>query len=202
MLNSLKIVNLQTLSGPAFSFSVEPKKLLCLTGISGSGKSLLLRAIVDLDPYKGEVWFNGQISTEVPPPLWRKKIGLLQPTSHWWGDRVVDHFIEPESAHQFMAPLDLPIEALEWQVHRMSTGEKQRMSIVRLLSNNPSALLLDEPTANLDPKTTLKVESLIFHFMEENCVPVLWVSHDLEQVERIAHTHLMVEAETTTERTL
>jgi sulfonate transport system ATP-binding protein len=195
MLNYLKIVNLQAPVGPSLSLSVAPGELVCLTGPSGSGKSLLLRAIADLDAHQGDVWFNNRAAADTPPPLWRKKIGLLQPTSSWWNDGVADHFEKPEAALPIMEALDLPKEALEWQIYRMSTGEKQRMSIVRLLSNTPSALLLDEPTANLDPETTKKVESLVLNYQQEQKSPVIWVSHDLNQVKRIADRHMGIEGD-------
>ena len=69
------------------------------------------------------------------------------------------------------------------------------MSIVRLLSNTPSALLLDEPTANLDPETTKKVESLVLNYQQEQKSPVIWVSHDLNQVKRIADRHMGIEGD-------
>jgi ABC-type iron transport system FetAB ATPase subunit len=202
MLNSLKIIQLQAAVGPAFSFSVGHGELLCLTGSSGSGKSLLLRAIADLDPHEGEVLFNDQLAAEIPSPFWRKKIGLLQPTSYWWSDGVAEHFTKPEEAIPLMEKLALPKEALNWQIFRMSTGEKQRMSIVRLLANSPSVLLLDEPTANLDPETTQMVESLILNYKKRLNTPIIWVSHDLNQVKRVADRHIIIAGSKIQEATL
>lgn len=193
MKNTLTIDTLQAAVGPLFSFSIPPGQITCLTGASGSGKSLLLRAIADLDPYQGVVWFNGQKSIDVPPALWRKNIGLLPPESFWWHDRLDAHFSTPEKARPYLERVGLPADALGWHMNRLSTGEKQRLAIVRLLANTPSALLLDEPTANLDPQTTLLVEALLQHYASSRQAPILWVSHDLRQVQSVAHTHLAIQ---------
>ncbi len=198
MLRYLKIVGLKAPVGPTLSITVAPGELVCMTGSSGSGKSLLLRAVADLDPHMGQVWFNGKLASDTPPPQWRKTVGLLQPTSSWWMDTVAEHFEQPETALPFMARLHIPDAALNWRIHRMSTGEKQRMSIVRLLTNAPSVLLLDEPTANLDEKTARLVESLIVDYKNESKSPVLWVSHDSEQVNRVADRHISINGDTVT----
>ncbi|MBF0448763.1 MAG: ATP-binding cassette domain-containing protein [Magnetococcales bacterium] len=180
-------------AGPLFTFSIGAGELLCLSGQSGTGKTLLLRAIADLDPHQGAIWFNDQNSDSIPAPLWRKKIGLILSESYWWSDLVSDHFFDTKAAAPFLAALKLPNESLNWQIFRMSTGEKQRMSIARLLANKPMALLLDEPTANLDPETTKQVESLILNYGKANNVPILWVSHDPSQIKRIGHRHIHIE---------
>ena len=202
MSSSLVTINLQTHESPSLSLTIAPGELVCLTGISGCGKSLLLRAIADLDLHLGDVFFADQNANTFSPPIWRKKIGLLQPTSYWWSDVVRAHFAKPEIALPIMARLEIPSAALDWRVERMSTGERQRMSIVRLLANRPAVLLLDEPTANLDPTTSLLVESLIADYKAENSSPVLWVSHDLLQVKRIADRHLTIVGKTIEEAPL
>ena len=199
MLNSLKISNLKASVGPIFSITIKNGELVCLTGNSGSGKSLLLRAIADLDLHQGDVWLNNKLASDTPPPLWRKQVGLLQPTSHWWHDIVASHFEYPLDALPIMTALDIPEEALGWQIYRKSTGEKQRMSIVRLLSCKPDVLLLDEPTANLDPNTVMLVESLILKYKSEHNCPIIWVSHDVTQVQRVADRHFELIGEQITE---
>ncbi|MBF0455693.1 MAG: ATP-binding cassette domain-containing protein [Magnetococcales bacterium] len=189
MLNSLKIENVQAVAGPVFSLTIAAGELLCLTGSSGSGKSLLLRAIADLDPCAGTIWFNDRKQSDTPAPLWRREVALLQAVSYWWHDRVGDHFDKPQEATPVMEALGLTREVMDWHIERMSTGERQRMSIVRLLFNRPLVLLLDEPTANLDPTTSRQVESLILDYKQRHRVPVLWVSHDLDQVKRVADRH-------------
>ncbi|MBF0194821.1 MAG: ATP-binding cassette domain-containing protein [Magnetococcales bacterium] len=202
MLNSLKTINLQACVGPVFSTYISPGEIVFITGSSGCGKSLLLRAIADLDEHKGEVRFNNQLAKDTHPTIWRKQVGYLPPTSFWWNDVVAGHFAKPEDSLPHMAALDLPKEAMDWYLYRMSTGEKQRMSIVRMLSNQPKALLLDEPTANLDPKTTQSVESMIINYTKKHSSSVIWVSHDLDQVKRVAHRHFVIDGKQITEQPL
>ena len=76
-----------------------------------------------------------------------------------------------------------------WTVSDCSTGERQRLGILRCLSNKPRALLLDEPTASLDPENISRVEQLILEYVKNNKVPVIWVSHSREQIQRIAGVH-------------
>lgn len=77
---------------------------------------------------------------------------------------------------------------MDWEVSRLSSGERQRLSLARLLAGYPKVLLLDEPTANLDKANTNRVEELILTYLREQGASALWVSHDPEQRHRMA-TH-------------
>ena len=144
----------------------------------------MLRAIGDLEPHTGEAMLNGSRQSATPAPQWRKQVGLLPAESHWWSERVGDHFANP--VDELLKKLDLPLECLEWSIQRISSGERQRLALARLLNNRPKALLLDEPTANLDRENTRRVEQLIREYRDGTEAPVLWVSHDQEQRRRIA----------------
>jgi ABC-type iron transport system FetAB ATPase subunit len=154
-----------------------------LSGPSGSGKSRLLRALADLDPHQGEAWLDDREMTSINGPAWRSQVGLLPAESAWWHDKVGDHFKEANT--QLLAQLDLAGDTLLWEVSRLSSGERQRLALVRLLSNAPRVLLLDEPTANLDQKNIQRVEELITHWRRQHQVAVLWVTHDPEQQQRV-----------------
>jgi ABC-type iron transport system FetAB ATPase subunit len=155
-----------------------------LSGPSGSGKTRLLRALADLEPSLGQAWLNEQERQTFSGPQWRLKIGLLLAESGWWQERVGDHFTTIET--ELFERLDLPIEAVDWEVSRLSSGERQRLSLIRLLTNRPQVLLLDEPTANLDITNTAKVEALIEDWRNRHHVAVLWVSHDPQQRQRVS----------------
>ena len=89
---SLRVDRLETgLIGP-LSFEVAEGECVALMGASGAGKSLLLRAIVDLDPSKGTVTFGGLDRCSVAASDWRKLVALVPAESGWWSDRVGDHF--------------------------------------------------------------------------------------------------------------
>ncbi|WP_232090636.1 ABC transporter ATP-binding protein [Billgrantia diversa] len=170
------------------SLTVEPGEIVCLSGASGSGKSRLLRAVADLEPHAGEVWLGEQGQSQMPGHAWRRQVMLVPAESHWWAETVVEHFIhEPEAAE--LEALGLAPDALAWQVGRLSTGEKQRLGLLRALSREPSALLLDEPTANLDDATNERVEAWLTARIHERGWPTLWVAHDRGQIARVASRH-------------
>ena len=166
--------------------------IVLLSGPSGAGKSLLLRAIADLDPNAGEVFLDGAARSDMRPTEWRRRVGLLPAESGWWGERVSDHFPPPAGgAAEWLVPtllstLGFGTDVLDWEVLRLSTGERQRLALVRLLANGPEALLLDEATANLDPANRERAEALIMEYRDQHGAPVLWVSHDPDQRARLA----------------
>jgi putative ABC transport system ATP-binding protein len=175
-------------------------ELVFLSGPSGSGKSLLLRALADLDPHEGEVWIDGRPRSVMPPPEWRRRVGLLPSESHWWEERVGDHFSRPthwaneegRDSTRMLDRLGFGPEVLEWSVSRLSTGERQRLALARLLGNGPEALLLDEATANLDPQNRERVEDLVQDYRRDRSAAVIWVSHDPEQRERLGARRLII----------
>lgn len=161
-------------------------ELLLLSGPSGSGKSLLLRAIADLDPHAGDSWLGEQACAALSPSAWRRRVGLLLAESGWWAETVGAHFPAATSASSLLASLGFAPEVRDWAVARLSTGERQRLALARLLANRPEALLLDEPTANLDPDNRDQVERLVLNYRQQQHAAVLWVSHDPEQRARLA----------------
>jgi ABC-type iron transport system FetAB ATPase subunit len=172
--------------GP-YSFRLAPGTVTGLHGVSGAGKSLLLRAMADLDVHDGEVILNGTACASIPARDWRQMVGMLPAESFWWFDTVGEHFRGPaDTFESLLARLGFPAEVLGWQVSRLSTGEKQRLAIVRLLQNSPRALLLDEPTASLDAANIERTEQLLLDYCRSEQVPLLWVSHDPDQLQRVA----------------
>ena len=187
----LTIAELSTALLDPVNLVIESDETVMLHGLSGSGKSLLLRAIADLDEHSGDAWLDETRCSSMPAPEWRRRVGYLTAETHWWAASVGEHFHERDSA--LVTALGLPAEVFEWEVSRLSTGEKQRLGVARLLDNRPEALLLDEPTANLDPEHTNKAEAVIRHYRAEFGCPVLWVSHSPEQRHRIADRILRIE---------
>lgn len=188
--NMLEVVELKTpLIGPV-SLSAEGGECVAILGPSGSGKSLFLRAVVDLDPNEGAARLGGHHREQIPAPEWRRRVAMVPSESGWWADRVADHFEDRQTARQLLDTLGLP-DALNWEVGRLSTGEKQRAALARALCNKPEALLLDEPTAALDLEATRRVEVLI----REQCnagIAVVLVTHDRDQAMRLASRHFVM----------
>jgi len=178
--------------GP-INLTVETGQCLAVTGPSGAGKTLLLRAIADLDPNDGSVRLNGDVRESEPAPAWRKRVGLIPAESGWWTDTVGEHFSHPDRAPHILERLGMPTDALSWQVLRLSTGERHRLAIARALLLEPQVLLLDEPTAALDKQAARKVEAVLRQQMKAGTTIVL-VTHDPAQVKRLAHSQLVLKA--------
>lgn len=180
----------QGVIGPC-TLALAPGECVCLSGPSGAGKTLLLRAIADLDPHDGEVNLNGESCTDMRAPQWRRRVGLLPAESAWWHDTVGPHF--PNRDLQLLQQLGFSAEVLGWQVRRLSSGERQRLALARLLANRPEVLLLDEPTASLDPANVTRAEQLIADYRREHNATVLWVSHDPQQIARVCDRQLRLQ---------
>jgi ABC-type multidrug transport system ATPase subunit len=174
----------------AIDLTVGPGEIVCLSGPSGAGKSRLLRAIADLEPHGGDVALGSTAQAAVPAHEWRRAVMLVPADSQWWLDRAGEHFEQPMP--EAIEAVGLDPAAADWPVSRLSTGEKQRLALVRALSCGPAALLLDEPTANLDEDTTLRVERWLTGLIAEHRLPTLWIAHSLEQIRRVADRHMAI----------
>lgn len=163
---------------------------LAIGGASGAGKSLLLRAIADLDPHRGEIRLDGIRCESFPPVEWRRRVQLLPADPRWWHDTVGHHFARfPASAAKALC---LPQSVTTWPVNRLSSGERQRLALLRCLAREPRVLLLDEPTANLDERNRERVESLLSRYQQEHGVAVIWISHDPAQRRRVCAQPLIL----------
>ena len=188
----LRIGNLRSrLFGP-ISLDVATGECIALRGASGSGKSLLLRAIADLDEADGDVTLDGVSRNAMSGWQWRKRVALVPAQAGWWDDRVDAHFplTRSTAAHADALPalldeLGLPSDAIGWRVDRLSTGEAQRLAIARAILGEPRVLMLDEPGAALDVAANARVEGLIERLRDSGTM-LLVVTHDDAQARRIA----------------
>lgn len=195
MTAGLKISNLCFFENGPYSLSVTQGQCLGLTGDSGVGKTQMLRAIADILPHKGEMYLNGIECHEMSACAWRKKVSLVPAESRWWYDRVGDHYPDGfvGSANvDWLNRLGFGPGIMNWSVSRLSTGEKQRLSFLRAMTNQPQILLLDEPTSALDHGNTSKLESILNELKQEH-VGMIWVSHDMEQLKRVSTRILRLE---------
>jgi putative ABC transport system ATP-binding protein len=165
-------------AGP-FELNLGRGACAAITGPSGSGKSLFLRMIADLDPNEGEIWLNGRERTSMPAPEWRKQATYVSAESGWWADTVIGHFSASTRSEiaALSARLGVRADLLDAPVAQLSTGEKQRLSLVRALLPNPPVLLLDEPTGPLDEDSSspsTRARALMARQWSARCYGVAW----------------------------
>ncbi len=188
--------------------TIQAGQLWMLSGISGTGKSQLLKAIADLIPHSGQAWLNGVAQNAISPETWRGQVMYFAAETAWWLETIAGHFAEDPSPQQLEA-LGLDQSILQKHPDSCSSGEKQRLALLRGLALKPKVLLLDEITANLDPESTLKVEAFLQQYIqtyqslsERTSLPVLpnegatrailWISHDVHQRQRLTRPELQL----------
>lgn len=187
----LKVEDLRLRHLGPISLTLAAGECVCLYGASGAGKTLLLRALADLDAYQGEVRMNGQQASAIAAPDWRRRVALLPAESAWWYATVGEHL--PNPCQSWLEQVGFASEALSWEVSRLSTGERQRLALVRILCNQPQVLLLDEPTASLDPANASRVEAVITDYLRNTGASAVWVSHDAAQRARVCRRELLLQ---------
>ena len=182
----LRLVALRSqLAGP-FDLTVAAGECIAITGASGSGKSLFLRMIADLDPCSGEVFLDGHPRSGMTAPVWRRQVVYNPADPGWWADDVATHFPDLSKASVVAGRLALAPALLEGPVLRLSTGERQRLGLIRALLPDPPVLLLDEPTGALDTDNAALVETLLRERLAVG-TSILMVTHSEAQAERLGN---------------
>lgn len=165
-----------------------------VVGPSGAGKSTLLRAVNRLiEPTAGEVYLDGEPTSGMDPLELRRRVGMVFQLPALFGATVEEAILygtrlagrEADAERLLrMAGLDASFTGKDPQT--LSVGEQQRVSIARALALRPEALLMDEPTSALDEATRRRIEDLIRELNASLGLTIVAVSHDLDQVERVA----------------
>jgi len=189
----LAVRDLQRSGLAPVSFALAEGECLAVRGPSGAGKTLMLRAIADLDPNDGAVSLDGRPRGDFSGPEWRRHVGYLPAEPGWWADHVGAHFIDWHQLVPLAARIGLPAEAGDWPLTRPSTGERLRLALLRALEVGPRVLLLDEPTAALDQASAVAVEALLAE-QQSRGLSLVWVTHDDAQAQRDARRRLVIEA--------
>lgn len=168
---------------------VFPGEILAVLGPSGSGKTTLLRLLAGLLPLK-EGRVEGAFRAYLPqnPPLLRRSV--LENAAFGLRLKGIPGKEARRRAEALLARVGLKGKARQ-PAHLLSGGEAVRLALARTLLVEPAVLLLDEPTASLDPGNTAQVEALLKEAAEEGRGVVL-ATHDLFQARRLAHRVLFL----------
>lgn len=189
------------------SLAVGAGERLGIEGSTGAGKSVLLRACALLDPIEsGSVRHRGTVVADRDVPGFRARVSYLHQTPALLEGSVEESLRSPfdlavyrgcefdrARAVELLQALGRDASFLAKQRDDLSGGERQLTALVRLLQLDPEVVLLDEPTAALDPDTTARAEELLVRWVGEGERAAVWVSHDPAQTRRLATRRLRVE---------
>lgn len=196
------------------NFSVSPGTIFAVMGGSGCGKSTLLRHMVGLqEPASGDVCIDGQgywgEMDAGQKQATRQRFGMLFQKGALWSTLSV--------AENVRVPLELHWrdrdegeraqrvrDVLEWvgladqldaPVHGLSGGQVKRAGLARAIVAEPEVIFLDEPSAGLDPVTSLRMDDLILALRDRTGASVVLVSHERDSLFRIADDSIFLDAE-------
>ena len=166
------------------SFALNTNGVTMVLGPNGAGKSLLLKCIHGLlYPTEGSITFTGSNLNPKQAMVFQKPVLLRR--------SVLENMRFASQNHDAYSEIEKALKAVqllnkkEHPATQLSDGEQQRLALARALIKKPDLLLLDEPTASLDPASVLIIEELI-HQASEQGIKIIFISHDLGQAKRLA----------------
>ena len=177
------------------SLTVGPGEILALVGRSGSGKSTILKALSGLIPATGHIRVNGVewLSATFRRPAHQRRVGyLFQAYALFPHKTALENLMLAQSdaadagkARELLAAVEL--EGLcSRRPHQLSGGQQQRVALARALARSPDLLLLDEPFSATDRPTRRALASTLLKLRETLAMPTILVSHDMDDVARLA----------------
>ena len=184
------------------SFRINKNEIIGILGPNGCGKTTTIGMILGLlKPTKGTVFING-ISIEDKRVELLNDINFISPYIELPKKLSVQQNLEVYGRLYDVANLKSKIEELIEKLRlneiiykitgELSSGQKNRVSLAKSIINNPKVLLLDEPTASLDPETGDFVRSFLEDYQSENKASILLASHNMNEVERLCSSVFMM----------
>jgi len=184
---------------------IQEGESFCILGGSGAGKSMLLRTVVRLhEPSSGEILLDGRAVSDLAPSDLRRRVNLVQQSPAMLDGTVEDNLMfgldltgVPPGEAKVRAAEALTVAALDpsfidRRADKLSEGERQRVAIARAHALRPEVLLLDEPTAALDPRRTHEVERAILDLKKASTLTLVIVTHDIEQARRLGDRTILL----------
>jgi putative ABC transport system ATP-binding protein len=192
---------------------------LVISGASGAGKSVLLRGLALLDPLSaGDIMLRGEPVRAAGIPAYRAQVVYLRQRPAAMSGTVEDNLRTPyslgtharrgysrERALQLLAAAGKPENFLAKQARDLSGGEAQTVALIRVLQLDPAVLLLDEPTAALDPDSTAVIEAMVLGWAggrtagAAQAAATVWITHSAAQEARVGNRHYRMHAGTLSE---
>jgi tungstate transport system ATP-binding protein len=183
------------------SLSVEKGEIFTVIKPTGAGKTTLLRLINLLDhPSSGDIYFDGEKITGSSSNAIqvRRRMAMVFQKPAVFNSTVYENVAYPLKVRGSHSKTDrstvydlLDTIGLGGYARRkaktLSGGEAQRVALARAVVTKPDLLLLDEPTANLDPGTVKMIERLVMEFNRDRGLTVIMSTHDMQQAQRVAH---------------
>ena len=184
------------------SFKVNKNEIIGILGPNGCGKTTTIGMILGLlKPSNGKVLING-IEIEKKRVDLLKHLNFISPYIELPKKLTVKQNLEVYGRLYDVKNLKKKIEMLSEKLRlseiinkltgELSSGQKNRVSLAKSIINNPTVLLLDEPTASLDPETGDFVRGFLENYQKENKASILLASHNMSEVERLCSSVLMM----------
>jgi ABC-2 type transport system ATP-binding protein len=191
-----------TLAVDGISFDVASREIIGLLGPNGAGKTTTINMILGvLEPSSGSIWIEDlDLATQRSRALEHTNFAAVYAPLP--GNLTVEQNLRVYGLLYGVTELSKRIDSLLQEFHLqelrgvkcgvLSSGEQTRVCLAKAMLNRPRLLLLDEPTASLDPAVASDIRKLILDFAAESPGGILWTSHNMYEVQQVCHRVLFL----------